>query len=203
MKLKILLIATIAITLTLLASTVALAFSKGKPKKPTKSKTKSLVLKPIKPLLDTLSWMENLAIQPCPEDSLGIAAMSLMREVNEWTKVRYRRGGNTKKGVDCSGFVKNVFKDAFSFALPRTSREQFTLGDTVSPSELKTGDLVFFKSKKKRINHVGIYLGNGQFVHSARKLGVSIASLANSYYHKRFAGAKRILGFSSGSIEGD
>ncbi|MBI3195439.1 MAG: C40 family peptidase [Ignavibacteriae bacterium] len=201
MKLKILLIATIAITLTLLASSVVHAFSKGKPKKPTKTKTKSIVMKPIKPLLDTLSWMENLAIQPCPEDSFGLAAISLLREVNEWTKVRYRKGGNTKKGVDCSGFVKNIFKDAFSFGLPRTSREQFTLGDSVDQNELKAGDLVFFKSKRKRINHVGIYLGNGQFVHSARKLGVSIASLANSYYHKRFAGAKRILGFNSGSVE--
>ena len=201
MKMKILLIATIAIALTLFVSTFAHAFSKGKPKKPVKTKSKSILLKPMKPLLDTLLWMENLAIQPCAEDSLSFAAMSLMREVNEWTKVRYRRAGNTKKGVDCSGFVKNIFKDAFSFALPRTSREQFTLGDSVDQSELKIGDLVFFKSKRKRINHVGIYLGNGQFVHSARKLGVSIGSLASSYYHKRFAGAKRILGFNSNALE--
>ncbi|TAK59793.1 MAG: hypothetical protein EPO24_07355 [Bacteroidetes bacterium] len=203
MKMKILIIATIAIIITLLASSVAHALSKGKPKKPAKSKVKTALLKPVKPLLDSLAWMQAWALTPCADDSLSMTAMSLIREVNQWTKTKYRKGGTSKKGVDCSGFVLNIFKNAFSFPLPRTSREQYTVGETVEKSELKPGDLVFFQSKKKRINHVGIYLGNGQFVHSARKAGVTLSSLASTYYSKYYAGAKRILGldFAANQIE--
>ncbi len=193
MKLKILLIATIAISLTLLFSGMATALTKGKHKKHFKGKAKAVLLKPIQPLLDSLNWMQTWAIQPCADDSMSHAAMSLLHEINKWTKVRYRKGGMSTKGVDCSGFVSNIFKNALSLHLPRTSREQFTVGDSVGTSELKLGDLLFFKSKK-RISHVAIYLGNGQFVHSARKKGVTLSSLAEAYYTKRFAGAKRILG---------
>ncbi|GEM_PF-3313411 len=194
MRYKIYIIATIAMTLMLIFSGVAQAITKGKPKKQTKSKVKSVLLKPVQPLLDSLTWMQAWAIQPCAEDSLSVTAMSLLREINEWTKVRYRKGGITKKGVDCSGFVSNIFKNALAIRLPRTSREQYTVGDSVDKTELKLGDLLFFANTKKRINHVAIYLGNGEFVHSARKKGVTLSSLAESYYSKRFAGAKRILG---------
>ena len=201
MKFKILLIATIAIALTLLMSGVSFALTKAKSKKSVKGKVKAVLLKPVQPLLDTLTWMQTWDIPPCADDSLSMTAMSLMHEINNWTKVRYRKGGSTKKGVDCSGFVSNIFKNALALRLPRTSREQYQLGDSISTSDLKLGDLVFFHSNRKRIGHVGIYLGNGEFVHAARKAGVSVASLASSYYTKRFAGARRILSFDFASNE--
>lgn len=104
----------------------------------------------------------------------------------------YKYGGSTVSAIDCSAFVKTVFKE-IDINLPRTSREQFAYGVDVSLDELKEGDLLFF-AKKKRISHVGIYIGNDMFIHAARRgKGVIVTKLDSPYVKKHFVGAKRLF----------
>ncbi|MEO7917564.1 MAG: C40 family peptidase [Dokdonella sp.] len=115
--------------------------------------------------------------------------------------VRYRRGGRSPKaGFDCSGFVSYVFLHSLGLKLPATSASQFLSGIKVRRDDMRSGDLVFFRtSGKKRISHVGIYLDDGRFIHapSSGKV-VRIDSLDETYWAKRFAGAKRPDGIALG-----
>ncbi|MBD3288759.1 hypothetical protein GF337_08160 [candidate division KSB1 bacterium] len=106
----------------------------------------------------------------------------------------YRWGGTSIRGVDCSGFVQAVYFSQGIY-LPRISRRQVYIGHQVAVNELKFGDLLFFsKYFNNYITHVGIYLGNGRFVHASCSKGVVISSLANKYYRHRFRVAKRVVG---------
>jgi cell wall-associated NlpC family hydrolase len=109
--------------------------------------------------------------------------------------VKYVWGGSTAKGFDCSGFVKYIFKH-FGISLNRTSRSQASQGVKVKKANLKAGDLVFFDTNGglNRINHVGIYIGNGKFIHSSSShKGVVISSLNSGFYSKTYMTARRIL----------
>ncbi len=112
----------------------------------------------------------------------------------EWIGVRYRRsGGSEKSGFDCSGLVKTLFSK-FNIELPRSSREQFKQGNKIDKDKLEAGDLVFFSSGGKLPTHVGIYIGNGQFLHAARKARkVIISDLNKLWYAARYLGARRIM----------
>ncbi|GAB5045954.1 C40 family peptidase [Thermodesulfovibrio sp. TK110] len=113
----------------------------------------------------------------------------------------YRFGGNSFSGLDCSFFVKKVYS-MVGIELPRSAREQFTVGVPVKKDELQPGDLVFFRTYAKFPSHVGIYLGDNLFIHaSTRSKKVTIDSLEAPYYLSRFIGAKRILGIDKESIE--
>ena len=116
-------------------------------------------------------------------------------ELDKYIGIPYIRGGATEKGFDCSGFVRQVYKEFFGIDLPHQSSSQSSLPfmQKVDKEELLTGDLVFFSTtgKNKRINHVGIYLSDGRFIHAARS-GVTISSLENSYWKARFFVAKRV-----------
>ena len=108
---------------------------------------------------------------------------------------RYRLGGNGNGYLDCSMFVKLVYKK-LGIELPRTSREQFRVGIKVEKDELIPGDLLFFSRyrNKRRISHVGIYIGDNKFIHfSSSRKGLAIDSLNEAYFRSRFIGAKRIL----------
>ena len=108
----------------------------------------------------------------------------------------YRLGGdNPAKGVDCSGFIKGIYKDTANIDLPRTAREMSHEGEKIAKDELKPGDLVFFGSHKKTVTHVGIYAGNGEFVHasSSRSKEVTVSRLDQKYWAHRFNGARRVL----------
>ncbi|HET6553200.1 MAG TPA: C40 family peptidase [Dyella sp.] len=111
--------------------------------------------------------------------------------------IRYVRGGrDPSTGFDCSGFVRYVFAHAVGLDLPTNSASQFLAGLKVNRGDMKPGDLVFFRTAGKRgqgrISHVGIYIANGQFIHSpSRGKTVRVDSLDESYWAKRFAGAKR------------
>lgn len=105
---------------------------------------------------------------------------------------KYRYGGTTTKGFDCSGFVRYVF-DKLGIDLPRSSREQYKIGQKVAKDELRVGDLVFFNTNGKGVSHVGIYMGDGRFVHSSTNKGVTYTSMSDKYYSKRYLGARRIL----------
>ena len=106
--------------------------------------------------------------------------------------IRYVRGGHDPStGFDCSGFVHYVFRETFGLTLPYDAPSQFRDGKYVARNQMKTGDLVFFH-EGKRISHVGIYLDEGQFIHSPRPgKRVRVDSLDSTYWAKRFAGAKR------------
>lgn len=105
---------------------------------------------------------------------------------------RYRFGGSSRRGIDCSSFVQQVFRE-MEVSLPRTAREQFEIGNDVPPSDLQKGDLIFFRTYAPFPSHVGIYLGNNRMIHaSSRDRRVVISPLNTPYYRARFIGAKRI-----------
>ncbi|MGC9977220.1 MAG: NlpC/P60 family protein [Syntrophales bacterium] len=112
----------------------------------------------------------------------------------------YRLGGSSVRGLDCSAFVKKIY-EFFDVSLPRTAREQAHVGQRVSRDELKEGDLVFFNTRRA-YGHVGIYIGNNEFVHASagRERRVRIDTLDKPYYDKRFVKAVRIKGLDSGGV---
>jgi cell wall-associated NlpC family hydrolase len=119
---------------------------------------------------------------------------SLIAMAMKMRDIRYVRGGHDPStGFDCSGFVRYVFAHAIGLQLPNNSASQFLAGLKVKRSDMKPGDLVFFRTHgKQRISHVGIYISEGRFIHSpASGKSVEISSLDEVYWAKRFAGAKR------------
>lgn len=117
----------------------------------------------------------------------------LLETVDSWYGVRYCTGGNTKKGVDCSGFTVAIYTTLYGIALPRVSREQYRISRKISTTELQEGDLVFFDTRGRGyVSHVGVYLGNNKFIHASVSRGVMVNDLFESYYIKRFVGAGRI-----------
>ncbi|OIO18696.1 MAG: hypothetical protein CO129_09645 [Ignavibacteriales bacterium CG_4_9_14_3_um_filter_34_10] len=117
-----------------------------------------------------------------------------MMKVIEMRDSPYKYGGNTKDGLDCSAFTRLVFESTFDYTLPRSAREQYQVGLKIHTRDsLQIGDLVFFNTSRRRFpGHVGIYLGENLFVHASRSLGVTISSLDEKYYNKRFVGSRRI-----------
>jgi len=107
--------------------------------------------------------------------------------------IRYHRGGREPStGFDCSGFVRYVYQHTLGKELPGDSASQYLAGTKVDRAEMKTGDLVFFRIRGKNVSHVGIYLGDGRFIHSPSSgKRVSVSELSETYWAKRFVGAKR------------
>ncbi|SHK03398.1 C40 family peptidase [Hymenobacter psychrotolerans] len=118
---------------------------------------------------------------------------TLLRTVLDWMGTPYRYGSNSKKGTDCSGFVTRVFKEAYGITLQRSSRSMFQSVKRVAKTEMETGDLVFFRrGPGQPIYHVGIYLKDGKFAHSATNGGVMVSSLTQAYYQRNFYAAGRV-----------
>jgi len=113
--------------------------------------------------------------------------------IEDWYGIPYRYGGETRKGIDCSAFVRELYDNVYSSRLTRTSREQFANSEYISnKNQLKEGDLVFFKIRSKSISHVGVYLADGKFVHSSRSKGVVISNLEESYWARYYVGGGRV-----------
>ena len=129
------------------------------------------------------------APKPKPSGDMGAIAA---RTAERFVGIPYRWGGDTVvDGMDCSGFVRAVY-NLCGVNIPRTSREQFAVGDPVSREDLVEGDLVFFGASADNINHVGIYVGGGKFVHAPRRGDdIKVSSLDENYFEKKFVGAKR------------
>ncbi|TNH04979.1 endopeptidase [Testudinibacter sp. TR-2022] len=108
---------------------------------------------------------------------------------NNWQGVRYRMGGTTKQGIDCSAFVLNAFDRAFGMSMPRSTAEQRHVGSKINKSELEFGDLVFFRKN----NHVGIYIGNNQFIHASTSQGVTTSSLSENYWARNYTQSRRVI----------
>lgn len=122
----------------------------------------------------------------------SLPTKALLESVDEWYGVRYRTGGNTKSGVDCSGFTVAVYSAAYGIALPRVSRDQYRISRKISTTELQEGDLVFFNTNGSGVSHVGVYLGHNKFIHASVSRGVMVNDLFEPYYLKRYYGAGRI-----------
>jgi lipoprotein Spr len=166
------------------------AASKSKPKAASKKKTAAAA----KPLVSTQtkSKAEAIASEISPE-----LPENLENEITKFFGLRYRLGGEGQSGFDCSGLMKQVYSEVFGIQLPRTSNEQSQMGnlERVSKDDLKTGDLVFFGPSRKRVNHVGMYLAGGRFLHASSSEGVTISSLEEGYWNTRYMFSKRVRGF--------
>lgn len=126
--------------------------------------------------------------------SAGSLADNILTTAKGLLDTRYLYGGTTTNGFDCSGFTQYVFAQN-GVTLDRTAAQQYTNnGTSVAKSELQPGDLVFFSSSAQSVGHVGIYIGNGEFIHSSSGAGkVIITSIDSSYYVSHYVGAKRVL----------
>ena len=127
-------------------------------------------------------------------DRATATAQDAIDQAMDLLGIRYRRGGSSPEaGFDCSGFVSHVFREGVGLILPRSSREMSKSGQEISRDELRPGDLVFFNTMRRAFSHVGIYVGDNQFVHAPRSGGrVRIEDLRDGYWTKRFNGARRV-----------
>ncbi len=128
------------------------------------------------------------------KDSVGLGAEELVTRAMGLLGVPYKFGGNSEvKGLDCSGLVRNVYEKTFGMVLPRRAEEQAAATETIERTELQPGDLVFFNTMKRAFSHVGIYVGDGKFIHAPRKgKRVKIDDMRSAYWQKRFNGARRV-----------
>ena len=142
---------------------------------------------------------EGLASKALREEMLVAASgqalvmQGVVERALDYIGVPYRFGGSSPRGFDCSGLVNYVFRETLGVTLPRTSRQLATAGARVAREELRPGDLVFFNTRGARNSHVGIYLGDGRFVHAPRARAlVRIDRLDDPGYRERFEGARRL-----------
>lgn len=132
-----------------------------------------------------------------PANASANSSSSLISSARGYLGIPYKYGGTTTSGFDCSAYTQRVFKDV-GISLPRTTGGQYAMGTSVSKSNLQVGDLVFFNTTGRGVSHVGIYIGNNNFINSATSKGVSIASINDPYYWgKRYIGAKRVANFNN------
>jgi cell wall-associated NlpC family hydrolase len=124
----------------------------------------------------------------------GLDRDRLLIDVVSYLGTPYLYGGNTREGIDCSGFTARVYESGASKQLPRSARAQFAVGAPIDKADLEFGDLVFFNTTGRRPSHVGIYIEDDLFVHASVTRGVTFSSLESTYYRKRYVGARRVVG---------
>ncbi len=136
-------------------------------------------------------------------NSWSATAQEIILSALSQTGVKYKYGGNSPEGgFDCSGFVRYVFQQAANLTLPHGARAISQLGQTVTQRELKPGDLVFFNTVRSTFSHVGIYIGNNRFIHSpSAGSAISVTDMGDSYWAKRFTGARRLDAKELASLE--
>lgn len=160
-------------------------------------------------VVDTTTWntiknkqmpakKSNKNIRPSPTDQITIdqtvspTVSTVVATAKKYLGVPYKFGGDTPKGFDCSGYLQYIFAQN-GMKIPRTADEQYKIGTSLSQSQLKTGDLVFFTTYEKGPSHCGLYLGDGKFIHASSSKGIHIDELSDAYWKPRYIGAKRIL----------
>ncbi len=129
---------------------------------------------------------------PAKEQNRLINNNTLRHELARWWQTPYVYGGRSKRGVDCSALIENIYY-SLGYDLPRTTKEQKHFGKNVRPNQLLIGDVIFFNNLDRKISHAGIYVGEGYFIHASSSYGVTISRLWHPYYKKRFVVAKRMV----------
>jgi cell wall-associated NlpC family hydrolase len=154
------------------------------------------------------------AAQPDAPDALALLPASRWQQMREgvtqgastlistamgFIGTPYRRGGSSATtGFDCSGFVRAIYEQAKGLALPHRAREQAAVTTVIDKKDLQPGDLVFFNTMRRAFSHVGMYLGNGKFIHAPRSgERVRVEDLYASYWQRRFNGARRVMSSST------
>ena len=154
------------------------------------TKTKDVLSERLHHLVKTKKKTTGTGIR---KKRIDINRKQLIKTAKKYLGTRYVYGANSRRAVDCSSFVQQVYKKNKK-RLPRTSREQARVGKKIPKSKLRPGDLVFFSSKRTRgVAHVGIYIGSGKFIHaSSAKKKVVITKLNKKYYRLHYKGARRV-----------
>jgi len=117
----------------------------------------------------------------------------LQQAARRWLHTPYRLGGSDSTGVDCSALVQHIYRDVYGLNLPRSTHGQRRLGFSVAFAYLRSGDLLFFRMRPSGpLDHVGVYLGQGRFVHASSSRGVVISSLNDPFYRRHFVTARRV-----------
>lgn len=145
--------------------------------------------------LNRLLIRKGLRISMPNRSNLGRQTLGdqIVSTAKKYIGVRYRGGGSTPNGFDCTGYTQYVYNQ-YNISLPRTTNEQAKIGTVLSKSELQVGDLVIFKNTyKSGPSHAGIYIGNGQFIHSSSSRGIRIDSLDDSYWVNKFHSGRKIF----------
>ena len=142
-----------------------------------------------------IAVLNGCAVQPPDPVPLGRAAAveyRLEEHFRRWRRTPHRLGGTNREGIDCSAFVQVTYRSLFGIDLPRKTKHQSQVGRRVNSDSLRPGDLVFFKTSLFQ-RHVGIYVGNGLFIHASTSLGVTKTSLGSDWWAKRYWKAVRVL----------
>ena len=141
--------------------------------------------------LDPTSLSE---VTPAADQQWKSDISRIIDKAYELTGIKYKLGGSKPEtGFDCSQFVKYVFEQALNLSLPPSARSLSKVGETIKFEDLQPGDLVFFNTRKSKFSHVGIYVGNNEFIHAPRTgKTIRIESLTKNYWLKRFNGATRV-----------
>jgi hypothetical protein len=145
-------------------------------------------------------WVAGCAATIKPEPSLepydtdGQTPEAVLRNgIRPWLGTPHRMGGMGPRGIDCSGLVVRLYRDLFYMRLPRTTVAQMRSGRPVARGDLAAGDLVFFKPVNKKYHHVGVYLGDGEFVHTSTRNGVMISRMDDDYWRRCYLTGRRLL----------
>jgi murein DD-endopeptidase / murein LD-carboxypeptidase len=122
-----------------------------------------------------------------------VVSLDLLKTIDEWMGTRYRYGGSTKDGIDCSALMQTLYQSVYGITLPRTAREQYQFSEKISRTEIREGDLIFFNTIGG-VSHVGMYLQNNKFLHASSGGGVMISDMYEDYWMRKFIGVGRIDG---------
>ncbi|WP_370279199.1 NlpC/P60 family protein [Pontibacterium sp.] len=149
-----------------------------------------------------LSGCSSVSYKPAPRPVVTNPALAnvsssqdvtdrMYQQYQQWKGTKYALGGLSKKGIDCSGFVYVTYREKLGIRLPRTTDHQSRIGQEIDRRNLVSGDLVFFKTGFK-VRHVGIYIGEGKFLHASTSQGVTISRLDNVYWQDKYWHSRRV-----------
>ena len=128
------------------------------------------------------------------DPKIAATRSDIMQHIVDWLGTRYHFGGLNRNGIDCSAFVREIYRNSFNVELPRTASMQSSLGDRIGKQELQFGDLVFFHTAgHAHVSHVGIYIGEGLFANASCSKGVTVSSMESKYWSRRYLFAKRLF----------
>lgn len=157
---------------------------------PIVTKTENVAVEAVS-VIEKLSNLQFKYAMMLNVDVESLKNISLFGFIEDWFGTRYRLGGTTKKGIDCSALTGGLLMAVYGFAMPRTAKQQYEATEHITKEDLKEGDLVFFNTHGG-VSHVGLYLENNYFVHASTSQGVTISSLEDNYYAKRFICGGRV-----------